>query len=268
MKNLYHYKPVQFFLPVLLISLITGFAAAYASYQQGMAALQLLFMLTSLLAPCIVAFCMIYGLKNKELQQDFWRRLQFPPIKGKSILMLVVLMPATLLLATSISLLFGYSSNQFNFSPEFAVSVGHGLLGLLAIFLAPLLEELGWRGYGVDSLKSRYNLFTTSMLFAALWGLWHVPLFFIKDFYQYTLWQTSALYTLNFFISLIPATILVNWLYYTNNRNIIVCILFHAMINLSSVLFQTEQFTKCIITVLLLVVSVVIIKRNKELFFT
>jgi len=39
------------------------------------------------------------------------------------------------------------------------------------------------------------------------------------------------------------------------------------MFNLFSVLFQTEQFTKCIITIILLLISIMIIIREKEFFF-
>ncbi|MGE0009926.1 MAG: CPBP family glutamic-type intramembrane protease [Candidatus Babeliales bacterium] len=268
MESVYHYKPIQFFLAVLSISLSAGFAAAYASYQQGMAWLQLLGMLIMLCTPCGVAIYMIYRSKNAHVRQDFWRRLHMPKITGMSLLILVALMPVTLFLATSISLLFGYSANQFNLSPEFAGGPGQIAISLLFVLVVALLEELGWRGYGVNSLRSRYNLFTSSMLFAAFWGLWHVPLFFIKDYYQYNLWQASSIYTLNFFASLVPATILMNWLYYKNNRNIIICVLFHAMLNLSAMLFQTEQFTKCIMTFLLMLVSVALVNRDKKLFFT
>ncbi len=51
---------------------------------------------------------------------------------------------------------------------------------MVILFLAPTLEELGWRGYGVDSLRSKFSLFKTTMLFAVIWGLWHLPLFFIQ----------------------------------------------------------------------------------------
>jgi uncharacterized protein len=70
-----------------------------------------------------------------------------------------------------------------------------------------------------------------------------------------------------FFLSVFPAAILLNWIYYKNNRSIIAAIWFHLTLNLFSVLFQTTQFTKCIITALLLIVSVVVIMRNKSLFF-
>jgi hypothetical protein len=133
--------------------------------------------------------------------------------------------------------------------------------------MAPRFEELGWRGYGVDSIRSRFTLFKTTVLFGVLWALWHVPLFFTNGYYQHGLWETSIVYVINFFVQIFVAAILINWIYYKSNRSIAAAILFHFMFNLFSVLFQTEQFTKCIITIILLIISVVIIVRNKEFFF-
>jgi len=39
------------------------------------------------------------------------------------------------------------------------------------------------------------------------------------------------------------------------------------MLNLFSVLFQTEQFTKCIITIVLSIISVIVVYKNKHFFF-
>ena len=58
-----------------------------------------------------------------------------------------------------------------------------------------------------------------------------------------------------------------NWMYYKNNRSISAAILFHFVLNLFSVLFQTEQFTKCILTIILLVISMIVVVVEKELFF-
>ena len=138
---------------------------------------------------------------------------------------------------------------------------------LVILFLAPTFEELGWRGYGVDSIRSRCNLFTTTVLFGVLWGLWHVPLFFTNGNYQHELWNTSIVYVINFFAQILVATVVMNWIYYKNNRSITAAILFHFTLNLFSVLFQTEQFTKCIITIILLIIAVVIIVQNQAFFF-
>ncbi len=43
-----------------------------------------------------------------------------------------------------------------------ALSSGPSYLETTIIMVfVPILEELGWRGYGVDSLTSRFNLFNS-----------------------------------------------------------------------------------------------------------
>jgi len=267
MKTEYVYKPVRFFAITFLITWITWFIAAYFSYQKGMEGVQYLFMVPGLFAPFIAVLVMISGAKNKELRKDFWDRLSLKKIKLSYLPAILLLMPFALFLATALSLLFGQSADQFLLSSEFKIMDGSVFLSVLIMFLAPTLEELGWRGYGVDSLRSKFNLFKTTMLFAVIWALWHLPLFFINGYYQHELWNTSIVYVINFFVSILPATILMNWMYYKNSRSITAAILFHFFLNLFSVLFQTEQFTKCIITVVLIIISIVIIVVNKELFF-
>lgn len=267
MQLSYKYRPARFFLISFLGTWIPWFIAAYFSYQKGMEGFQLAFLILGMLAPFIAALIMIYGSKNKELVKDFWDRLRFYRSKVRFLPIILLLMPCVLFLATSLSLLFGQSTEQFALVHTYRVMGGQSMFSLLIIFLAPLMEELGWRGYGVDSLRSNFNLFTTTMLFAGLWALWHVPLFFINGYYHHELWNTSIIYVINFFVSILPAAILINWVYYKNNRSIIAAFLLHLMFNLFSVLFQTEQFTKCIITIFLLVVSVIVIIRNKGFFF-
>jgi len=52
------------------------------------------------------------------------------------------------------------------------------------IMFAPVVEELAWHSYGTDALRQRFSLFTTSMIFAVYWVLWHLPLGFVKGYYQ------------------------------------------------------------------------------------
>jgi membrane protease YdiL (CAAX protease family) len=267
MKLSYKYKPVQFYLITFLGSWIPGFMAAYLSYQKGMEGVQLLLIFLGMFAPCITALSMIYGSKNADLIKDFWDRLRLYKIKVSFLPVILLLMPCVLFLATALSLLFGKSIDQFELSSAYRVLEGQNMLSLLIISLAPLVEELGWRGYGVDSLRSIFNLFKTTLLFAGLWAMWHLPLFFINGYYQHELWNTSIVYVINFFVSVLPVAILINWVYYKNNRSIIAAFLFHLTLNLFSVLFQTEQFTKCIITSLLLMVSILVVIRNREFFF-
>lgn len=240
--------------------------AAYFSYSPGMEAWLLPPIFLGMMAPFLSALILIYGSKNEGLIKDFWDRLHFDLINPRYLPFILLLMPCVLFLATGLSLFFGQPINQFELSPVYSVIQGSNALSLLIVFLAPLAEELGWRGYGVDSLRSYFPLFQTSLLFALLWALWHVPLFFINGYYQNELWHTGIPYVINFFVSILPAAILINWVYYRNSRSIVAAFLMHLMLNIFSVIFQTEPFTKCIITILLLLVSVIIIARDREFF--
>jgi len=106
-----------------------------------------------------------------------------------------------------------------------------------------------------------------TLLFSVLWAMWHVPLFLIDRNYQHGLWGMSPIYVVNFFVSVLPAAILINWLCYKNSRSILAAILFHMTLVATSEAFQTEQSTKCILTGVLLAISTLVIAGNRAFFF-
>jgi hypothetical protein len=60
---------------------------------------------------------------------------------------------------------------------------------------------------------------------------------------------------------------IINWLYYRNNRSIVACFLFHLSANISLSFIPVEQFTKGIVTVLVLLIATGIIVADRQLFF-
>jgi len=266
MKNQHRYKPVAYFSITLLISWLVMFTGAYFSYRPQLSDYQYVFLLVGLLVPFGAALFFIYRSKDKSLHKDFQSRIfNLRLIKLQYVPFLLLIAPLATIVATAFSLLLGQSADQFRLSPEL---VGNNLLvNLVAVFLAPAFEELGWRGYGVDSLdkKGRSLLFSTT-IFAVLWNLWHLPLFFVKGYYHYELWHTNWVYALNFVIGLFPAAFLMNWLFYRNNRSIFLLIIFHGMLNLSGQLLQTEQFTKCIVTLILILISIMVLWKERAFF--
>ncbi len=267
MKSSFVYSPIVYYSIVLFFSLALAPFFSYFSYRDQVAKIQPL-VLFSLVVPCITALAMIFLSGNKEMIQDFWSRLGLFKIQLNYLAFLVFLMPCIVLLATTISLLFGYSADQFHLAEGFSVMKGWGLLGIfLPLLLAPLIEELGWRGYGVDSLRSHFNLFNTSVIFGILWALWHLPLFFIKGYYQNQLWDLGIIYVINFFVSVFIVAFLMNWIYYHTHRSIPALVLFHCMLNLSSILFRTTPVTKCIATVLLGFVLIIVLIKDHAFFF-
>jgi len=131
----------------------------------------------------------------------------------------------------------------------------------------PLPEELGWRGYGIDSLRTRFNLLTASLLLAGLWSFWHIPLFFLQGSYQNNLFSYLPGF-IAFFIALIPAEIITDWIFYKNNRSTLSAVFFHFSINFSGELLEFDPFTKVIQTGLLLVIAVIIIVKDRNMFLT
>ena len=122
--------------------------------------------------------------KNPELRADVFRRFfSFKSVKAIYIIIACFMMPVSILLAQAISLLFGYSSSQFVITGHFTFTSGIFPVWLMLI-IAPILEELGWHSYGTDCMRNKMNLFKTSLLFGAFWGIWHIPLTTIRDYYQ------------------------------------------------------------------------------------
>jgi uncharacterized protein len=258
------YRPAQFFFIAYCITWTFWFAAANFSYHGGTGGLLGLLVFLGLCGPVVAALVMFGKSGSPELWDDYRDRLfSLRRINPRMLPVVLFLVPAVMIAAIGISLFFGKSPDQF------AILLGSSFLtlpGLIGLFAAPALEEAGWRGYGVDSLRSRSTLFVTSLSFGLLWAFWHTPLFFISGFYHNTL-LASGLFTANFFVSAFVLAFIINWLFYRNNRSIIACFLFHLSANVAMSFIPAGQFTKCIITVLLLIAAAGIVVADRKLFF-
>jgi membrane protease YdiL (CAAX protease family) len=243
------------------------FLAAYVShnFDQDSQKLSSIIAFLGLLAPFIIALFLI--LPSKELKQDFFSRfLNLRSIKLRYILAACLLMLASILAAQLVSTLFGYSFDQFRITGSFTFTSGVFAVWFLLIF-APVIEELAWHSYGTDCLRTRFNLFTTSMIFGLFWGLWHLPLSFIKGYYHSNLVESGLIYSVNFIVSLFPFVIIMNWLYYKAHRNILIPIIFHITAGYFNEIFATHPMSKVIQTALLLIFSAFIILNDKDFFF-
>lgn len=244
------------------------FAGAYVSFQDDKSGLYMLLMLPGLMVPFLISLVMILTSKNSDLKKDFVNRLiNLRLIQPKMLPVIVLIMPLSVLASILFSLPFGGSISQFQFAEGFSFSSGLVPV-LLLLVLAASFEELGWRGYAFDSLQSRYNFFMASIIFSILWSLWHFPLIFVNNSYQYEIFHENIWFGVNFFISIIPMGVIISWICIKNRKSIIAAILFHFIINISQEMLEMTQITKCIETVVLTVVVVAIIAIDKEMFFS
>jgi len=261
--------PFLFYFLSISIPWSLWFTAAYLSHLPAenncYATLSGVLGMIGLVSPTVIAFLMMYV--SPTLRGDLWNRLfSFTKIRHIYLFLTCFLMLGSILLAQAISLIFGYSANQFAFSG--GISFSYSLFpAWIMLLLAPILEELAWHSYGTDCLRARFSLFSTSMIFALFWAFWHFPLSFIKDYYHSNVAAMGWIYSLNFMISLIPFVLLMNWLYYKTNRNILVAVTFHITAGLFNEIFATHPDSKVIQTALLLCLAIALLYKEPKFFF-
>ena len=111
------------------------------------------------------------------------------------------------------------------------------LLGLVVLaLLGNLWEETSWTGFVTVRLQARYGPLRASLIVAPLFGLYHVPLFFIigglsdsPDHLAIAQFPMYAAFLLIVFSG--PMRILLTWLYNSTGGSLPIVALFHASIN-------------------------------------
>lgn len=118
-----------------------------------------------------------------------------------------------------------------------------GVLGVLVVefvrvlFLGgPLEEELGWRGFALPRLQEQRSAFSSSVILGAIWGLWHIPLYFVSGTgQQETAASAGPTFAITAFVVwTIGLSILFTWLFNQTGGSLIVVLLFHAAVNLGA----------------------------------
>jgi hypothetical protein len=267
MNTDYTYKPGRFFVIAFSTTFVLWGLGAVMSYSEALSSYYMLLMLPGLLAPFIVSTWMILRSGNHTLKRDLRRRLfDLRLMRPSTFPFLILIMPMVVLISALISLLFGQPTSQFAPSDGFSFSTGFVPV-LLLLLMAATFEELGWRGYAFDSLRSRYDLFTASLIFGVLWSLWHVPLVFVKDSYQYEIYRQNPWFALNFFVGIVPLGVIISWVCIKNRKSVAAAILFHFIINMSQEVLAINQVTKCIETGVLALVAAGLVVLDRDTFF-
>ncbi len=259
----YTYRPVRFYLTVFAFT--WGFWLLAILFKDN--PVMFVLMLLGLIAPATTAVVTILTSKNRMFIEDLKRKIiGCYRIRPGYIVLAIILYGVTVAASIGISILFGGSPEQFSFTEDFSFSIG-GTSALLTIFLASVIEELGWRGYGEDSVGQYHNWFKESIIFAVIWACWHLPLFVLPGTYHYTLTQLGPIYIINFLVSTIPVDFIQTWLYVKNRRSMLATIIFHLFINFFQEKIAMTPETKIIETGVLFVIAAIVVAANRKMFF-
>jgi len=178
--------------------------------------------------PVVAAFIVVGLIAGKDGVQQL-----ISPIKKWRVGVqwyLIVLVGPTLMMASSIYLyqLLGKGSGM-PVSISMASQVGEHFLALWVIFIYQVVivwgEEIGWRGFALPNLQIRFHPILASVILGVLWGLWHLPWFWIEGSAQQSM-------SVQFFVlATVGYSILYTWIYNGTRGSLLMMCLLHAANN-------------------------------------
>jgi len=142
--------------------------------------------------------------------------------------------------------------------------------GIIVGLVAGFFEELGWTGFAIPKLQTRYSALATGLMVGVVWGIWH----FLPDFWG-RVGSFGAFYVLNyvvFVIGVVAYRILIIWVYNNSRGSLLLAVLMHASFSGSQAIFIPALSVAdwvlvqgVFAAVLWLVVAVVVAMRGKRL---
>ncbi|MDD5929322.1 MAG: type II CAAX endopeptidase family protein [Spirochaetales bacterium] len=261
---MYTYKPKKFY---IIVFATTWFFWLFAIlFNDGL--INALCMVLGGICPATAAVITVFTSKSDALKKDFKRKIfNFWKLKPLYIFAAVLIFSAIVVCSILLSTVFGESIEQFSFTKDFSFT-GVGVMSAFAtIFLAAVLEEVGWRGYGEDAIAQYHSWFKESVIFGFVWACWHIPLFWIPGTYHYEIREMNILYMLNFLVSVVPMGFITTWVYVKNGRSMLSSIIFHLFINFMQEKIAMTQTTKCVETLVVFVAATFIVLTNRDMFF-
>ena len=110
---------------------------------------------------------------------------------------------------------------------------------LLALPFGPLGQELGWRGFALPRLLSRFGPVKASLVLGFLWTFWHAPMMLWFPGAAIPSFMTLSVTSVAIFLVQITAeTVLMTYLFLRTNGSVLLAVLAHLTFNTAeSVLF-------------------------------
>ena len=178
-------------------------------------------------APLIAAIVLVWRSSGRKGVRSFLVRLLDLRLKPVHLAAAFAVPNLIHAIAHYLALAIGWDVAQTLIPPDLPVSP---IVLVVPYFVLMLVvgggqEEFGWRGYAQAPLQERIGVIPASLVIGLVWGVWHLPLWFMAgdlhgsySFVAFLLMTTS--------ISVVYA-----WLYNASGKKLIPVLFFHAMSN-------------------------------------
>jgi len=132
-------------------------------------------------------------------------------------------------------------------------------------FIMNIWEEIGWRGFLLEKIMTRYSLFLSSLAVGIVWGLWHI------SYFLHNASQNSLQFILVAIFWMVCSSFIYSYIYVSSKRSILAVGIFHAFSNtLQSVVINSElDFTKYFyyLTIAVALSAIFFLIWQRKLFF-
>lgn len=142
-----------------------------------------------------------------------------------------------------------------------------GISGLISALLMSATsgavgEELGWRGYALNTWQKKYSPLKSSLFVGLVWGFWHLPLWIISGYSGLDL----IIYCGAFLVAIVSLSVVITY-FYNKSGNILIAMWMHFLFNilLQLVLIELLQLLFYVSVGYLLLAIILILTKKQEL---
>ena len=208
------------------------------------------------LSPIVAAIIIIYRYySNNEKSDYFLSIIDFRRIPLKVFLFILLFPVFIRWLASVMAGQFVISVIQFDFSPQMSLNYA-----IMLLFFGPIPEELGWRGVALPALKARYGFQKAVLFLGFMWAIWHLPLFFFRETFQYQLGLFTPLFW-SFMAGVFFTSIILGAIFNETKQSIFAVILFHYLDNLTGEAFLVSANAEILSNIIRAIIAMMILIR-------
>lgn len=198
-----------------------GFAATQA--RADVPALRSALMIVAGLGPSLAGVAVVALFSNAPGLRDWLRRCLNWRVGWRWIVLAFVAPPVVMLCALAMHTALGGEMPALPASGHIPLVIAN--FGLVFLIGGPLGEEFGWRGYAMPALSARLNWRAACLLVGIVWGLWHLPLFFMANTTQ------AQMPVLVFMLNILAGSVLFGWLFERTFGSVLPALVLHTSLN-------------------------------------
>jgi membrane protease YdiL (CAAX protease family) len=132
---------------------------------------------------------------------------------------------------------------------QFLPNLGGGAF-LFWVFTYGLGEEIGWRGFALPRLQTKWNALSANLVLWFFWALWHWPMFF----YTY-----DPAFLPMIMLRMLTGTVFLTWFYNSTGGSLLMMILWHGSYDFITASKSGEGIIATIVTAAVMIWAFIII---------